>query len=146
MVSDLNSCESQLITTVHNITKALDRGLQTDIIFLDLYKALDKVPHHHLCNRLSFYGIRGNILTLIQNFLINRHQQVILEGSFSESQVGIPQGTILAPLLFLIYINDLPLSINANIGLYADDTIFRGVYRIYKRGFPSVGCIHTLKV
>jgi len=51
--------ESQLITTVNNITKALDRGLQTDIIFLDLF---DKVPHHHLCNRLSFYGIRGKIL------------------------------------------------------------------------------------
>jgi len=57
------SCESQLITTVNNITKALDRGLKTDIIFLDLSKVFDKVPHHHLCNRLSFYGIRGNILT-----------------------------------------------------------------------------------
>jgi len=118
------SCESQLITTVNNITKALDTGLQTDIIILDLSKAFDKVPHHHLCNRLSFYGIRGNILAWIQNFLTNRHQQVILEVSFSESQAvksGVPQGAILAPLLFL------PLSINANIGLYADDTILYSI-------------------
>ena len=93
------SCEFQLITTVNNITKALDRGLQTDIIFLDLSKVFDKVPHHCLCNRLSFYGIR----TWIQNFLTDRHQQVILEGSFSELQAvksGVSQGTILAPLLF----------------------------------------------
>ena len=94
------SCESQLITTVNNITKVLDRGLQTDITFLDLSKPFDKVPHHHLCNRLSFYGIKGNILTWIQNFLTNRHQHVILERSFSEPQAvksGVPQGTILAP-------------------------------------------------
>ena len=84
------SCGSQLITNVNNnITKALDRGLQTDIIFLDLSKAFDKVPHHHLCNRLSFYGIRRNILTWIQTFLTNRHQQVILERSFSEPQTEI---------------------------------------------------------
>jgi len=83
------SCESQLITTVNNITKALNRGLQTDIKFLDLSKALTKS-----LTTISFYGIRGNILTWIQNFLTNRYQQVILEGSFSESQAvksGVPQ-------------------------------------------------------
>ena len=70
------SCESQLITTVNNISKSLDSGFQIDIIFLDLSKAFDKVPHHRLCNKLSYYGIRGELLTWLQNFLIGRHQQV----------------------------------------------------------------------
>jgi len=73
-------------------------------------------------------------LIWLQSFLIGRQQQVMLDGSTSESHVvssGVPQGTILAPLLFLCYINDLPLSINANIGLYADDTIlYTGIHSI----------------
>ena len=98
------SCESQLITT---LTKTTDSGLQTDIIFLDLSKAFDKVPHYSLCNKLSYYGIRGKTLSWIRNFLINRHQRVVLDGFTSESHLvnsGVPQGTILAPLLFLCYI------------------------------------------
>ena len=66
------SCESQLITTINNISKLLDSGLQTDIIFLDLSKAFDKVPHHRLCNKLYYYGIRGKLLVWIENFLIGR--------------------------------------------------------------------------
>ena len=101
-------------------------GLQTDIIFLDLSKAFDKVPHYSLCNKLSYYGIRGKTLSWIRNFLINRHQRVVLDRFTSELHPvnsGVPQGTILAPLLFLCYINDLPSSIQSKIGLYADDTI-----------------------
>ena len=99
------SCESQLITTVNNISKSLDSGFQIDIIFLDLSKAFDKVPHHRLCNKLSYYGIRGELLTWLQNFLIGRHQQVTLDGSTSESHAvnsGVPQGTILALYYFYV--------------------------------------------
>ena len=111
---------------MNDITKTIDSGFQTDIIFLDLSKAFDKVPHYSLCNKLSYYGIRGKILSWIRNFLTNRHQRVVLDGFTSESHPvnsGVPQGTILAPLLFLCYVNDLPSSIQCKIGLYADDTI-----------------------
>ena len=99
------SCESQLITTINNISKLLDSGLQTDIFLLDLSKSFDKVPHHRLCNKLYYYGIRGKLLVWIENFLIGRQQQVILDGSYSDSHTldsGVPQGTILAPLLFYV--------------------------------------------
>jgi len=111
------SCESQLITTINSISKLLDSGLQTDIIFLDLSKAFNKVPHHKLCNKLHYYGIR---LVWIENFLTGRQQQVILDGSYSDLHSvdsGVPQGTILALLLFLCYINDLPSSIKTKIAL-----------------------------
>ena len=136
------SCESQLITTLNDITKTTDSGLQTDIIFLDLSKAFDKVPHYSLCNKLSYYGIRGKTLSWIRNFLINRHQRVVLDGFTSKSHPvnsGVPQGTILAPLLFLCYINDLPSSIQSKIGLYADDTI------LYSTIHSSSDCITLQK-
>ena len=120
------SCESQLITTINDIAKTLDAGFQTDVIFLDLSKAFDKVPHHRLCAKLKHYGIRGPILTWIHDFLSNRHHRVILDGNFSDIHPvisGVPQGTILAPLLFLVYINDLPTSIKCNVRLYADDAM-----------------------
>ena len=83
----------------------------------------------HLCNILSYYGINDNILKWIKNFLHDRTQQVIMEGYHSSPinvTSGVPQGTVLAPLLFLCYINDLPANIDSNIKLYADDVL---IYR-----------------
>ena len=114
------SCESQLITTINDIARALDAGIQTDVILLDLSKAFDKVPHHRLCAKLHNYGIRGTILSWIHDFLTNRYHRVVLDGAFSETHPvisGVPQGTILAPLLFSCYINDLPESITCNVRL-----------------------------
>ena len=126
------SCESQLVITVQEIVKRLAKGSQVDIILLDFAKAFDKVPHARLLHKLSYYGVNHNTVTWIKSFLKNRNQNVVLEGAKSTSaQVlsGVPQGSVLGPLLFLAYINDMPETItHSEIRLFADDTIlFRAI-------------------
>ena len=120
------SCESQLIMTVQNLANSLYRKAHVDGILLDFSKAFDKVPHQRLLEKLSYYGVRGNLYSWIKDFLTNRKQEVVLEGkhsSRSEVTSGVPQGTVLGPLLFLIFINDITKNTSSNAGLSADDCL-----------------------
>ena len=97
-----------------------------DAIFLDFAKAFDKVCHPHLLLKLQHYGIKGQLLEWISDFLTTRRQRVVIDGhssGWSEVTSGVPQGSILGPLLFLVYFNDFPITVNCNCGLFADDSI-----------------------
>ena len=121
------SCETQLIVTIQEIASKLSKGQQVDVILLDFAKAFDKVPHSRLLYKLDYYGVRGQTNTWIKGFLSDRKQQVLLEGTQSiraDVLSGVPQGTVLGPLLFLAYINDLPDSLrSSDARLFADDSL-----------------------
>ena len=120
------SCETQLVITTNDIIKALDERKQVDAIILDFSKAFDRVPHHRLLAKLSHYGIKYKLLTWMENFLTKRSQRVVVDGESSDwipVTSGVPQGTVLGPLLFLSFINDLPCGISSNIRLFADDCL-----------------------
>ena len=121
------SCETQLIQLTDDIAHTLDRRKQADLLILDFSKAFDKVPHHILAHKLDWYGVRNKSLAWITAFLKDRTQRVLLDGETSTPRPvtsGVPQGTVLGPVLFLAYINDLHESItNINVILFADDCV-----------------------
>ena len=127
-----HSCESQLITTISDVFESFNDKHQVDMIILDFSKAFDTVPHQKLLHKLSNYGIDGKLNRWVEQFLTNRKQRVLVEGEFSAyDQVisGVPQGTVLGPLLFLCHINDLPNHVKSQIRLFADDCL---LYRTIK--------------
>ena len=129
-----DSCQSQLLSIIHDIYASFDQSptLEVRANFLDKSKAFDKIWHGGLIFKLEHIGILGNLLILLKSFLNNRFQRVVLNGqcsNWSSVLAGVPQGSILGPLLFLIYINDLPDNLESSVKLFADDTsLFSTVY------------------
>ena len=125
------SCLTNLLLFLDQVLRSVDEGLCVDIVFLDLAKAFDKVPHGRLLEKLRKHGIGGKLLGIIGDWLRNRRQRVCIKGkqsTWEEVWSGVPQGSVLGPLLFLIFINDLEDNTSGNVLKFADDTkIFRQV-------------------
>ena len=132
------SCVTQLIQCISDWSLTLDHSGQTDVLMLDFSKAFDTVPHRRLLSKLKFYGINGKTAGWIKAFLSNRKQSVVVNGlSSADCDVisGVPQGSVLGPTLFLLYINDIGDNLNSTLRLFADDSI---LYREIKNQSDKV--------
>ena len=129
-----DSTINQLLYITHKIYSAFEDypSCETRAVFLDISKAFDKVWHEGLIFKLKSYGISGGLLNLIISYLSNLKQRVVLNGKCSEwslIRAGVPQGSVLGPLFFLVYINDLVENVSSDARLFADDTsLFTVVY------------------
>ena len=113
-----------------------------DAIYLDFSKAFDSVPHRRLLLKLEAYGIKGSLLRWLESFLTGRRQRVAVNGNLSSwapVDSGVPQGSVLGPLLFICYVNDMPEVVHSALRMFADDTKFsveltvRRIKRIYNQ-------------
>ena len=139
------SCQTNLIETLDDWTSELDEGRALDAIYLDFEKAFDSVPHRRLIMKLNRHGLSGKLLNWLQSFLTDRMQQVVVgEGASGWCKVtsGVPQGSVLGPVLFTIYVNDLPGQTISSMKMFADDA---KLYRPISSPADSQTLQHDLK-
>ena len=128
------SCVTQLLTAVDFWTKSLEDSCAVDVIYFDLAKAFDSVPHTRLFTKLEAYGLTEKLLGWLRSYLVGRRQKVVINGHSStwcEVSSGVPQGSVLGPLLFNIYVNDIASQVNSTILQFADDLkMFRVIHDV----------------
>ena len=138
-----DSTVNQLTYLYNTFCQALDSGKEVRVVFCDISKAFDRVWHAGLLLKLEAAGVTGQVLEWFKSYLTNRKQRVVLPGAVSDwifIHAGVPQGSILGPLLFLVYINDIVLDIGSNIRLFADDT---SVYIVVDDPVTAAACINA---
>ena len=119
------SCTTQILEALDIWTKFLEEGETIDVIYLDFAKAFDKVPHKRLIRKCEAFGIKGKLLKWLKAFVSGRRQRVTVNGAksaWSEVCSGVPQGSVIGPILFVMFINDMPDGISNFVSLFADDT------------------------
>ena len=124
------SCTTQLMEVMEAWTAAVEEGDPVDVVYLDFAKAFDSVPHQRLLCKLESHGISGKLLDWIAAFLVGRQQRVMIQGSksaWAPVTSGVPQGSVLGPTLFTIFVNDIPTQVDSSVQLFADDT------KLYRR-------------
>ena len=123
------SCLTNLLCYLEEITKWVDEGPPVDVIYLDFQKAFDKVPHQRLILTLNSHGMGNSIINWLEQWLTDRKQRVVVDGEVSSWKSvlsGVPQGSVLGPILLLVYINDLEEGVTGSILKFPDDTkLFR---------------------
>ena len=116
---------NQLVYLYHEFSKAVDLQKEVRVVFCDITKAFDRVYHPGLIHKLKKAGIQGPLIHWIEDYLFARTQRVVIQGqasSWGDIRAGVPQGSVLGPLWFLVYVNDIVEIVNSEIRLFADDT------------------------
>jgi hypothetical protein len=140
------SCELQLIEFLDRISVMLDQGDAVDVVYLDFKKAFDTVPHRRLLRKLGSYGVKGNIRRWVEAWLTGRTQSVRVGKATScvaPVKSGVPQGSVLGPLLFLLYVNDIDESVSSGVFKFADDT--KLLKRIYSNPISSAMAVSEMQ-
>ena len=125
------SCSTQLLLLLDYLTSHL---YSINVIYLDFQKAFDTVPHRRLLQKLISFGIHGNVLKWIESFLSNRRQQVVLNSHIScfiPVTSGVPRGSVPCPLLFTMFVNEIPSTVLSPVLMFADDT---KIFRVIRNG------------
>ena len=121
-----HSCETQLLLTANDWAKAIDEGKQTDMFIMDFEKAFDTPPHELITAKLRSFGASVQVMNWVHDFLVGRSQSVVVNGAKSSAKnvgSGVPQGSVMGPILFSLYINDLANNTKSTVRLFADDCV-----------------------